>query len=107
MGLFHLIRVEGDSMARRLPHGSYALFRFRWRLRPRQIVLVHHPKFGRIVKQITAFEQDGVRLRGLNAQSTSEDDLGVVSRSAVEGVLLWSMKPVNGSKDNDPLTEEG
>lgn len=93
MGLFRLIKVEGDSMARMLPDGSFALFRAARRVRPGQTVLVQHPRFGRIVKQVTSCTDDGIGLRGLNMKSTSAEDLGRVPLKAVEGVLLWSLKP--------------
>ncbi|MEM7741980.1 MAG: S24 family peptidase [Pseudomonadota bacterium] len=105
MSLFRLVKVEGDSMARQLPHGSYALFFAAWRLCSGQIVLVQHPKYNRIVKQITTCDHHGVGLRGLNDQSTSEHDLGVVPREAVKGVLIWSIKPISLPRKKRSITE--
>ena len=87
-----LVRIDGDSMAPKLPHGTFALFRrTRW-IRPDDIVLVQHPVFGRIVKKVTSVSSQGITLTGLSSHSVSSLSLGPVQRRNVQGKLIVELK---------------
>ena len=87
-----LVRIDGDSMAPKLPHGTFALFRrTRW-IRPDDIVLVQHPVFGRIVKKVTSVSSQGITLTGLSSHSVSSLSLGPVDRRNVQGKLIVELK---------------
>ncbi len=86
-----LVRIDGDSMAPKLPHGTFALFRrTRW-IRPEDIVLVKHPVFGRIVKKVVSVSSRGITLTGLSSRSVSSLSLGPVDRRAVQGKLIMEL----------------
>lgn len=90
---WRLVRVRGDSMAPTLPAGGFALFKPAATLRPGDIVLARHPRFGLIVKAVRAIVGSQVHLRGLSASSTPAQRLGAVARPAVLGRLAWRLAP--------------
>jgi len=76
-----------------LPPGSYVLFKRKRAYGAGDIVLVNHPRFGRIVKQILCAENGRFALCGTGEQSTSTKDLGVIAPEAILGVQLWASRP--------------
>lgn len=53
------------------------------------VVLVDHPDFGRIVKQVsTVGKHGGIYLRGTSRHSTSAKKLGQVTSDQVVGILV-------------------
>ncbi|MEM6639399.1 MAG: S24/S26 family peptidase [Pseudomonadota bacterium] len=88
-----IIKVCGDSMSPHLPDQSYALFRRSRHLRVGDIVLVHHHRFGPIVKRVLVVHDDCVELEGTSPQSTSTADLGRVARHRVHGRLVKHVVP--------------
>lgn len=93
---WRLVRIDGHSMAPRIPAGSYALFRRRPSYAVGDIVLVQHPRFGRIVKQAKTASEGRYALQGLAPESTSSEALGTVALSDILGRLVWLSKPPTG-----------
>ncbi|MEM0984920.1 MAG: S24/S26 family peptidase [Pseudomonadota bacterium] len=87
MGL-RLVRAVGNSMAPRLPNGSYALFRNARRVSVGDTVLADHPRFGAIIKTVTAVHGGGVELAGADPRSTAAERLGPLPKSAVRAKLV-------------------
>lgn len=72
-----------------LPDGSFALFRAVKSVKRSDVVLVDHPEFGLIVKQVYAVSMDGtVGLRGLSHKSTSARRLGNVELDRIVGRMV-------------------
>lgn len=72
-----------------LPSGSIVLFRRGKAVKAGDVVLVEHPKFGKIVKEVSAVSHTGaVHLRGTSRHSTSEEKLGSVAGDAILGIML-------------------
>ena len=88
-----LTRILGRSMQPRLQPGAYALFGPFRTLRVGDIVLVEHPRYGRIVKAIHRIDTQNLELIGLSEDSTPTQDLGQVSVDAVLGRLIFSIQP--------------
>ncbi|MEP3420302.1 MAG: S24 family peptidase [Erythrobacter sp.] len=84
-----LVLVDGVSMGRVLPHRTLALFRRKRKVSKGDIVLVKHPEFGRIVKIVAAVTVNGrYSLRGAHPNSTSEERLGAVEGTFIQGTLV-------------------
>ena len=92
-----LIRILGRSMQPRLQPGAYALFGPFRSLRVGDIVLVEHPRYGRIVKAIHRIDAQVLELIGLSESSTPAQDLGQVSIDVVLGRLIFSVQPPTAS----------
>lgn len=90
---WRLSRIDGHSMAPALPTGSYGVFRRRPVYRQGDTVLVEHPVYGRIVKNIRAIGPDGVWLEGLNSFSVSSEAMGMVPHDKIVGKLQLAIKP--------------
>ena len=87
---FTLVRVDSASMGLTLPHGSFALFRFKRRVEKDDIVLVDHPQCGIIVKRIAAVSRSGrYALRGMSAMPNSEQLAVHVEGICIRGTLMW------------------
>lgn len=81
-------------MKPRLPDGSFVLFRHARSVRPGDIVLVQHPRYGLITKSVAKIYDDGrIAIEGLSPRSTSRKQLGLISRQALRGKLLLSRPP--------------
>lgn len=76
-------------MAPSLPDGTYALFRITRNVQTDDTVLVDHPRFGLIVKDVSAISEAGLELQGRDTRSTPTDLLGVVTQSRILGRLVW------------------
>ncbi|MEM6908380.1 MAG: S24/S26 family peptidase [Pseudomonadota bacterium] len=84
-----IARIKGGSMEPLLPDGSFALFRAVKSVKRSDVVLVDHPEFGLIVKQVYAVSMDGtVGLRGLSHKSTSARRLGNVDFDRIVGRMV-------------------
>lgn len=80
-------------MSPRLPAGGYAVFYASRHLRRGDIVLVAHPKYGKIVKAIAGFDGPNISLNGLSDESLSPGELGQITRDKVLGRLVFDLKP--------------
>lgn len=89
---FKLVKISGSSMEPRLRSGDFALFRRRPTYAIGDIVLVHHPHLGPIVKQIKTLQNGQVTLEGTGVYSTSTEKMGVVAVSAIRGKMVWHFK---------------
>lgn len=94
MGL-GLYKVTGDSMEPNYCSGDY-VFTFRRHesaIQAGDVVVVHHPRFGNIIKRIEhVIEKDVLRfvIAGDNQLiSTDSDTLGLISPKQVLGKVLW------------------
>ena len=94
---FSLNRVEGESMAPLIPHGSYMLFHpfFRkQKLALGTLVKVNHPKYGTIIKSISYIDSNGLYwLAGANEQSVSTLEMGPIKPQMIIGKACFLAKP--------------
>ncbi|WP_261841123.1 nickel-type superoxide dismutase maturation protease [Aliamphritea ceti] len=93
-------RVRGQSMLPTFSEGDYVLCLRPLSLLPLKVgdvVVVQHPRFGRIIKRIeTLNDESAMWLRGDNPQSTSSETMGWLARQALIGrVVLHIAKPVS------------
>lgn len=86
-----LIRVSGESMQPMLSPGTFALFRKQASYSDGDIVLVNHPRFGRIVKRAIDVGTGSLWLEGANAQSLSRESMGPIERSHINGKLIYQI----------------
>ena len=84
-------KVKGRSMEPDLHNGDYivVLTVFLNRLRLGDRVVINHPQFGRIVKEICDVGVDGYRVRGLNQHSTDSRSLGLITQDMIAGKVLY------------------
>ncbi len=76
-------------MEPKLRHGTFAVFRRSSRVRRGDIVLVRHPEFGWIVKEVGAIAKNGrVALNGMSRMSTGASRHSSVSRDEVFGKII-------------------
>ena len=80
-----------------LAPASYALFKRAARLRPGDVVLAQHDRYGRIIKRVKSLNLHGVRLTGTHPDSVSEDDMGTLPIGKIQGKLIWQVSPKDKS----------
>ena len=90
---WRLTRIEGHSMAPQIPAGSFGLFRRRRDYRTGDIVLVDHPHYGRLVKQIAAIDTAEVWLQGTGTDTLSRAAMGALPLDCIYGRLIWLSRP--------------
>jgi len=76
-----------------LPASSYALFRRCRSYASGDVVIVDHPRFGKIVKRISAISAHELRLEGTHPSSVSGETMGALPPKRVLGRLVWSAAP--------------
>ncbi|WP_440904242.1 S24 family peptidase [Catenovulum sp. SX2] len=91
-------KVTGNSMLPVIPANSYILFYTQFRhhkLKVGDIVRVNHPLYGNIIKQICQIEQNhsAFWLQGMNSESVSIREMGVIKPEQISAKLLLSIKP--------------
>ena len=86
-----LLRIEGRSMEPILAAGDFALFQRKKAYRPGDVVLLDHPRFGRIVKEIVEIKADRVVLRGISSASVSSEAMGQIPIHNIVGRLFWQL----------------
>ena len=91
--MIKIVKVRGESMAPTLAPGDYLILTKARTFRSGFVVLVDHPKYGRIIKRISAVSANFVRLEGDSAESTSSSDMGDVSLSHIKGRARWAITP--------------
>ncbi|MEM9179466.1 MAG: S24/S26 family peptidase [Pseudomonadota bacterium] len=84
-----LIRVTGESMHPMLSPGAFALFKRSTSYRDGDVLLVDHPRFGKIVKRAIDVNADSLWLEGANAHSLSRESMGPVEHARVQGKLVY------------------
>ncbi|MEM9376125.1 MAG: S24 family peptidase [Pseudomonadota bacterium] len=87
-----LIRVTGESMRPVLSPGAFALFKRQAAYRDGDVVLVDHPRFGRIVKRAIDVTAERLWLEGANARSVSRESIGPVARDYIRGKLVYQIE---------------
>jgi len=55
-------------------------------------ILVKHPEYGFILKNIQQKSDLGLRLEGSNPQSLSSEKMGLISRQQVIAKVIWHIK---------------
>ena len=90
---WHLSRIDGQSMVPLIPAGSFGLFRARSTYQVGDILMVVHPRFGRIVKRCWQQTEDRFWLEGLGPATTPAAALGAVTASDILGRLVWLSPP--------------
>ncbi|MEL6665452.1 MAG: S24/S26 family peptidase [Henriciella sp.] len=86
-----LIRVTGESMHPMLSPGTFALFRRSASYRDGDVLLVEHPRFGRIVKRAIDVGKEALWLEGANANSLSRETMGPIEQRLVQGKLVYQI----------------
>ena len=83
-------KVKGRSMEPDLHNGDYivVLSIYLSRLQLGDWVIINHPRFGRIVKEICDVSVDGFRVKGLNQDSTDSRSLGLITQDMILGKVL-------------------
>jgi len=95
-------KVTGHSMFPRIPQHSYVLaslwYNFK-KIKPNHTVLINHPKYGMLVKNVAIVDKNNlIWCKGENASSISVEQLGPVSKQQVIGrVLKVFIKPKSAS----------
>jgi nickel-type superoxide dismutase maturation protease len=97
--MFRFYKVVGASMTPTLYQGDYVLC-LTWplfRSTDNQVVVVNHPKYQTIIKRIKRVSGNrGYWLVGDNPQSTSSQELGLVTHEDIVGWVL--LKIINKHK---------
>ena len=93
---FKIWKVTGHSMFPRIPDYSYVLV-CSWlkllRIKPEQMILVHHRQYGVIIKTVALIDSNGfIWCKGENLSSIAVEQLGPVSRKQVIGRVLSVFK---------------
>ena len=90
-------RVRGNSMAPTLADGDYVIGRRLSRrrpLRPGDIVVIDHPRYGRMVKRVATVDPDGsLTLKGDNAATVASVDIGRVQPKDVRNLVWFRVSP--------------
>lgn len=87
-----LIRVTGESMRPVLFPGTFAIFRRQTAYEDGDILLVNHPRFGRIVKRAIDVGSRSLWLEGANSNSLTRETMGPIECSQVQGKLLYQIR---------------
>ncbi|MEL7128553.1 MAG: S24/S26 family peptidase [Pseudomonadota bacterium] len=90
---WHIIKIAGASMEPEVPAGSFACFRRRAAYGSGDILLVKHPRYGTIVKQLVNETAAGIALKGLSRHSVTSQAMGRVPKGAIMGKLAWLSAP--------------
>ena len=91
--MLKIVKVRGDSMSPTLAPGDYMIVTKARAIRPGFVVLLDHPKYGRIVKRISSVNENLISLAGDGPNSTASDAMGQVSLTAVQGRIHWAITP--------------
>lgn len=75
-----------------LSPGAFALFKRQASYRDGDVVLVDHPRFGRIVKRAIDVTAEQLWLEGANAYSVSRESIGPVARDDIRGKLVYQIE---------------
>lgn len=101
--LFAIIKVSGESLSPALHHGDYVLIGtagiWRRRLRPGDVVVFHHPQYGRMIKRVRSISADAQELIVVGDAPGSVDSLtfGPIPWRAVVGKGLLFFRRVEES----------
>jgi len=93
---FKIWKVTGHSMFPRIPNYSFVLV-CTWlkhlRIKPEQMILVHHRQYGVIIKTVALIDGNGfIWCKGENLSSLAVEQLGPVSKNQVIGRVLSVFK---------------
>lgn len=87
-----LIRVTGESMYPVLKPGSFAVFRRQAKYEDGDVLLVNHPRFGKIVKRALDVGAKTLWLEGANTNSLSRETMGPIEPNQVQGKLVYQIQ---------------
>ena len=91
--MIKFVKVRGESMAPTLAPGDYLIVSKARAIRSGFVVLVDHPKYGDIVKRVTAVSEASVTLAGDGHDSTSTEALGNIALKNVRGRVRLAITP--------------
>ncbi len=92
--MFKLVKVKGDSMLPCYRHNDYLIlskYLFN-NLTVGDDIVCNHPHYNIIFKRIAKITNSNIYLTGLNAASTSSQDLGTISHNEIIGKVVWHIK---------------
>ena len=84
-------KVRGRSMEPDLKDGDYivVLSVFLNNIRVGHWIIIDHPHYGRMVKQVCEINPQGYRVRGLSEHSTDTLSLGLIRKEMIVGKVLF------------------
>ena len=88
--MFRVLKVKGHSMSPSYQDGDYLLSarsKF-FKLKVGDIIVINHPKYGDIIKEITTVLPDGYHVQGKNSMSTSTEDFGLITPKMIQGKVI-------------------
>ena len=74
-----------------LSPGAFAIFKRSAPYRDGDVLLVEHPRFGRIVKRAIDVGAQTLWLEGANTKSLSKETMGPIERTRVQGKLVYQI----------------
>lgn len=74
-----------------LSPGTFAIFKRGACYRDGDVLLVEHPRFGKIVKRAIDVSAETLWLEGANANSLSRETMGPIEQSRVQGKLVFQI----------------
>jgi len=95
--MFKLIRVAGESLSPSFNEGDFIVvskvpFWFN-SLNQGDVVTFNHPLYGRLLKQVDHFTEDGgVYVLGTRENSIDSRHFGSVRRESLDGKVIWHIK---------------
>ncbi|MBI78478.1 MAG: hypothetical protein CMM53_11995 [Rhodospirillaceae bacterium] len=92
--------IEGSSMAPTLKHGDYVISKKpNHNISVGNIVIIKHPKFGKIIKRISSLNNSGQFIvEGDNPESTSPELLGPIDISHIKEIVCWRVEAYHLSR---------
>lgn len=88
--MFRVLKVKGHSMSPSYQDGDYLLSASRrfFKLKIGDVIVINHPKYGDIIKEIITILPDGYHVQGKNSMSTSTKDFGLITPGMIQGKVI-------------------
>lgn len=92
--MIYLSKVKGHSMSPSYMDGDYLLSVTRRlvSLQLGDVIIIKHPVYGDLVKQICRKEDSGYFVQGTNALSTGSDSIGLILPQMIEGKVVLKIR---------------
>ncbi len=100
MRKWKFFEVEGSSMAPTLKDGDFVTARpFDHKISVGDVVVIEHPKLGKIVKRVSSFNEKGqFKVSGDNPTSTSSEKIGAIESSQISQIICYRVNPYSLSR---------
>lgn len=74
--------------------GDFVLGLKKWlKPAPGQVLLIDHPRYGRIIKRVIDCNESGLRLAGDNAkEGVSSEEIGLINQDQIIAKVIWRSK---------------